>query len=266
MSTRAARRRQLLVQPLEASRHRIAAGGALLPPRILRGQARGELALARRFGGRAGLLQRHAEDEMRVAVTGIAADSFAQPVDRRLGILVEPIGVAKIEEQIAVGRIELRRLAEVIGRAARLNRGRAAQFRDADRIRDGRGRRFGLQRPQHLQRIVESLQVHQRQRPAEAAFARVAALGTNRADRHRARAGDRIASECRSQMASRARSNCGAALSGLLEKRQRRRRRLGDEPFDIQLEDLRRRRQAFAGRRRRPTTKRESAARASRTR
>ena len=87
--------------------------------------------LARRFRRRAGLLQCHAEDEMRIPVTRIAAHGFPQPVDRRLRILVDPIGVAEIEEQIAVARIELGCLVEVKRRATRRRIRGTAQLGDA---------------------------------------------------------------------------------------------------------------------------------------
>ena len=78
-----ARRQQLFMQALEAFRHRIAAAGERdSHPAYFDDNRARELVLARRFGGGAGLLQRHAEDEMRVAVAGIAAHGFAQPVDR----------------------------------------------------------------------------------------------------------------------------------------------------------------------------------------
>jgi hypothetical protein len=106
MCRRARDRQQLFVQPLEPSRHRIAAGASSFPSAYFddsRAPARARASLPRC----AGLLQRHAENEVRVAVAGIAAHRFAQPVDRALRILVEPIRVAEIEEQIAVARIEL---------------------------------------------------------------------------------------------------------------------------------------------------------------
>ena len=95
---------QLLVQPLETARHGIAGAGLRLPALVLRRQPFRELALARGLGGGAGLLQRDAENEMRIAVAGIAAHRFAQPIDRGARILVEPVRVAEVEEQIAIRR------------------------------------------------------------------------------------------------------------------------------------------------------------------
>jgi hypothetical protein len=50
---------------------------------------------------------------MRIAVRGIAADALAQPVDRRLRVVLLPVGVAQVEEVIRVVRIDLGRLLEV---------------------------------------------------------------------------------------------------------------------------------------------------------
>ena len=53
---------------------------------------------------------------MRVAVGGIAPHRLAQPVDRRLRIALQPVGVAEVEDVVGVVRVGVRRLVEVVRR------------------------------------------------------------------------------------------------------------------------------------------------------
>src|SRR5262245_4846739 len=92
---RGIRRLQVLAHALEPPRQ--------LPPsavRVPRRELAGQLLLAAGLDGAARDVQRCREHEMRVSVGGIAAQRFAQPVDRPLRIAIERVGVAEIEEHV----------------------------------------------------------------------------------------------------------------------------------------------------------------------
>ena len=150
------RQLDLVLDALEPPRHRVAARP--IARLVRRREAAGQLALARGFVGVAAGGERRAEHEMRVAVGRVAADRFAQPVDRGLRIAVQQIRVAEIEDVIGIVGVGFGGLGEVERRLARLRRAAAAQLDDAEVVEDGRRRiRIG-QRLEGGERVVVLLQ------------------------------------------------------------------------------------------------------------
>ena len=111
---------------------------------------------------------------MRVGVGRIAAHSFAQPVDRRLRVVLLPVRVPEVEHVIGIGRVGFGRLVEVVRRQPlpRLGRRAAAQLHDAEIVQHRRRRRRVEQRLERRKRIVVLLELQLRQAGAEPRLAR----------------------------------------------------------------------------------------------
>ena len=140
-------------------------GGTLLPLLVGRRQASGQFLLACGLAGAAGRRQRHAKDEMRIAVGRIPPHRLAQPVDRGLGVAILPVAVPEIEKVVRVVRIGFRRLIEVVRRDAGLRRSAAPELDDADVVGHRRGRLLIGQRFERGERLVVFLQAELREAP-----------------------------------------------------------------------------------------------------
>ena len=92
---------------------------------------------------------------MGVAVDRVAAHRLAQPVDGGLGVLVEPVGVAEVEEVVGLLGIELGRLGEVVGRLAGLGRRRPPELDDAEVVVERGGRTLVGEAFEVLEGLVE---------------------------------------------------------------------------------------------------------------
>jgi hypothetical protein len=94
-------------------------------------------------------LQRARQDVVRIGVGHLAPDGFAQPVDRRLVVPLQRVGVAEVELIVGVAWIGIGGAREVIGRRARLAVAAAAQLGHPEvveyRREIRRRRRRGLQ-------------------------------------------------------------------------------------------------------------------------
>ena len=199
--------------------------------------------------GGARRLQRDAEDVVRVAVDGVAADGLAQPVDGGLGVLLEPVGVAEIEEVVGFLGIELGRLGEVVGRLARLGRGGAPDLDHAEVVVERGGRPLVGQAAEGLEGLVEARELDQRSARQEA---RPAAERRRRGHRLRLGQRPRVIALIGVDLGQR---QVGPGIlrrdaQGRLQEPDLRRRLLGDQALDVVLEGAERQRAGRGGRRR----------------
>ena len=75
---------------------------------------------------------------MGVGVGHVAANGLAQPVERRLVIAIEQIGVAEIELIVGCLGVGVSRAGQKVGRRSGIGRGAAPQLHDAKVVEDGR--------------------------------------------------------------------------------------------------------------------------------
>ena len=88
-----------LVEALEPARDELAAASRPDSHCAYRDdRLRAQLALSRRFGRGAGLLQRRTEYEVRLPVSRVAAHRFSQPVRGGPGVLLAPVGVPRLKK------------------------------------------------------------------------------------------------------------------------------------------------------------------------
>src|SRR5690606_26379274 len=107
------------------------------------------------------------KDEVRVAVGRVAPYRLAEPVDRRLVILLAPVRVAEIERVLRRRRVGVGGLREIERGDAGLRRSAAAQLDDAEVVVDlGRAGPLG-QTQQTLEGIVVLLERDLRHRRLE---------------------------------------------------------------------------------------------------
>ena len=104
---------------------------------------------------------------MRVPVGGIATHGFAQPVDRGLHVLVEPIRVSEIEEVVGLVGSRFSGLGEEVGRLAGLRRPTAPELHDTEIVVERRRRLLVEQRLERRVGLVVALQLDQRARGEE---------------------------------------------------------------------------------------------------
>src|SRR5687768_15043725 len=96
LDSRRVRQFDIAFHALETAGHRVC-GGTLVELGVSRREAPRQLPLAIGFGREAGLRERRGQYVVCVSIRGVAADRFAQPMDRGWRIALEPVGVAEIE-------------------------------------------------------------------------------------------------------------------------------------------------------------------------
>ena len=116
-------------------------------------------------------------------VCGIAADRFAQRGDGVRRVLLQPIGVAQVEEQVRVGVIGLRCLAEIGGGICLARSWRTPQLNDADVVQNRRIRSRCVQPRERRKRRLILGKVEHRNGRKKLRLPRERMSGGNVADR-----------------------------------------------------------------------------------